>query len=133
MNQMDVDPTLPSSTSKRPADFPPTSSSAEKRAKISNGQLATLTSNMESTVVKTLVDAAKTDDSLWPEILPVVFEHLTAELESTNMKDSVIAKLSLTDARVIVKGFNKEQLEEWKVGVRNGNWLHVVCTFWIIR
>jgi hypothetical protein len=47
MNQMDVD--LTSSSLKRPADFPPASSSADKRAKIlPDEQLTKLNSNMDT-------------------------------------------------------------------------------------
>jgi hypothetical protein len=56
---------------------------------------------------------------------------LTRELAGTDMRNSVIAKLSLERADDIVKNFNKDQLEEWKVGLRNGvkseNWVDLVA------
>jgi hypothetical protein len=123
MNQMDVDPTtsLPSSSSKRPAAFPP-ASSADKRAKIllPDDQLTTLSSNMNRRKWQILVDEAEADDSLWWDILSDVLMHLTQELASTNMKGNVIANLTLKRANDTIKSFNEDELEQWKVGVRNG-------------
>ncbi|KAF8323573.1 hypothetical protein F5887DRAFT_1208074 [Amanita rubescens] len=123
---MDVD--LPSSSSKRPAEFPPASSSADKRAKIllPDIQLATLSSNInrksDFRMWEFQVDKAETatDDSRWRSILSDILQVLTLELASTSMKDSVIANLTLQHADDIVKIFTENQLEEWKVGVRNG-------------
>ncbi|KAF8319201.1 hypothetical protein F5887DRAFT_378307 [Amanita rubescens] len=124
MNQMDVDPTtrLPSSSSKRPADFLPASSSADKRTKIlpPDGQLTKLNSNMGNRMYNILVDVAEANESVWWNILSSVLMDLTLELASTDMKDSVIANLNRERADDIVKSFNnKDQLEEWKVDVRN--------------
>ena len=121
---MDVNPTtpLPSSSSKRPADFPPASSSADKSAKIlqillPDGQLTKLNYKMNSLAYRRdweiLVDTA--DDSLWLGILSDVLMELTRELASTD----VITNITFDRADDIVKSFNKDQLEEWKVDVRN--------------
>ncbi len=122
MNQMDVD--LASSSLKRPADFPPASSSADKRAKIllPDGQLTKLNSNMNNRqpMYKLWVDAAEANESVWQNTLSTFFMVLTLELASTDMRDSVIANLTPERADDIVKNFNKDQLEEWKAGVRNG-------------
>ncbi|KAM6495407.1 hypothetical protein JOM56_008113 [Amanita muscaria] len=121
---MDVDPTTPvaSSSLKRPADFP-ASSSADKRAKtlLPRGQLTTLSSNMDEVssrkLWKILVDraVAKNSESLWSDILSDVLMHLHLELGSTNMNGA-----NIKGAYDIVKSFNKDELEAWKVGVRNG-------------
>jgi hypothetical protein len=118
MNQMDVD--LTSSSLKRPADFPP-ASSADKRAKIlPDEQLTKLNSNMDRRrMYEILVDAAEANESLWRDILSNVLTDLTQELASTDMRDSVIANLTREHANDIVKSFNKDRLEEWKVGLRN--------------
>ena len=118
---MDVNPTtpLPSSSSKRPADFPPASSSADKSAKIllPDGQLTKLNYKMNSLAYRRdweiLVDTA--DDSLWLGILSDVLMELTRDLASTD----VITNITFDRADDIVKSFNKDQLEEWKVDVRN--------------
>ena len=60
-----------------------------------------------------------TDDSLWRDILSDVLVGLTLELASTNMKGSVEI-LTLKRADEIMKSFNEDELEAWKVGVRNG-------------
>ena len=124
MNQMDVDSTtpLPPYSSKRPAASPLASSSADKRAKIllPDGQLATLSSNMNKRRWQILVDEAEADNFLWWDILSDVLYHLTRELASTNMKDSVIANLTLERAGDIVKSLNEDELEQWKVGVWKG-------------
>ncbi|KIL67286.1 hypothetical protein M378DRAFT_9526 [Amanita muscaria Koide BX008] len=121
---MDVDPATPvaSSSLKRPADFP-ASSSADKRAKtlLPHEQLTTISSNMDEVssrkLWKTFVDRAVADDSgsLWPDILSAVLMHLHVEFRSTNMKGA-----NIKGAYDIVKSFNKDELEAWKVGVRNG-------------
>jgi hypothetical protein len=53
------------------------------------------------------------------DILSNVLTDLTQELASTDMRDSVIANLTREHANDIVKSFNKDRLEEWKVGLRN--------------
>jgi hypothetical protein len=140
MNQMDVDPTTspPSSCSKCPAAFPPTSSSADKRAKILllDGQLTTLSSNMNRRKWQILVDEAEADDSLWWDILLDILMHLTQELTSTNMKGNIIANLTFKRADDIIKSFNKDKLEQWKVGVWNGvkgnDWIDLLaCCMYI--
>ena len=120
---MDVDPTT-SLPSKRPADFPPASSSADKRTKIllPAGQLTKLNSNMGRWMYNLSVDAAEAaeaNESMWRNILSNVLINVTLELASTDMKDSVIANLNRERADDTVKSFNKDQLEEWKVDVRN--------------
>ena len=104
---MDVDPTTPKLPSKRPAEFPPASSSADKCAKISlpDGQLATLNSNMKKW--QKLVDGVEANDSVWEDILPAVFRRLMQELASTDMKDNVIQKPSLDDCEKIVRGLTE--------------------------
>jgi hypothetical protein len=125
---MDVD--LTSSSLKRPADFPPCSSSADKRAKIlPDEQLTKLNSNMDNRMYEMLVKAAEANESVWWNILPSVLMDLTLELVSTDMRDSVITNLTRERANRIVKSFNKEQLEEWKVGV----WTDLVlCCMYIL-
>jgi len=124
MNQMAVDPTPPPSTSSK--CFPPTPSSVDKRAKIllSEEQLTTLSSKMNRMKHRRnwqiWVEKAEADDSLWWDILSDVLMCLDRELASTNMKDSVFADLTLDDADDILGNFNEDQLEGWKVGVRNG-------------
>jgi hypothetical protein len=66
------------------------------------------------------VDQAEVDNSQWLNLLSDVLVCLTMELASTNMKDSVIANLTHARAEAIVKNFNEDELEGWKVGVRNG-------------
>ena len=116
---MDVDPD--SSTLKRPADFHPASSSADKHVKVllPDGQLTKLSSNMDSRrmLYKVLLDKTEADGTLWRNLLSTVLMDLTLELANTDMKGSVISRERVRD---IVKNFNKDQLEEWKVGVRNG-------------
>jgi hypothetical protein len=140
MNQMDVDPPTspPSSSSKRPAAFPLASSSAEKRAKIllPDAQLIELSAKMKHNADRKkwqmFVKEAEADDSLWWDILLDVFMYLVQELASTSMKHSVIAPERAND---IVKSFNEDELEQWRVGVRNGvernDWtgLLVHCTY----
>lgn len=67
-----------------------------------------------------MVEKAEVDDSLWRDLLSDILMHLTLELASTNMKGSVIANPDLERADDIVKSFNEDELEQWKVGVRNG-------------
>ena len=57
---------------------------------------------------------------MWGDILTDILIHLTLELVSTNMKDNVIANLTLERADDMVKSFNEDELEQWKVGVQNG-------------
>lgn len=121
MDQMDVDPTtsLPSSSSKHPAGLPPTLSSAAKRAKIPlpDEQLTMLSHNMaERRRAWTLLVNHNFE---WLNILSDVMMQLNQELAYTNMKDGNIANLTLDRASDIVKGFNEDELEEWKVGVQN--------------
>jgi hypothetical protein len=123
MNQMDVDP---SSSSKRPAPFPLASSSAEKRAKIllPDAQLIELSTKMKHKADRKkwqmMVKEAEADDSLWWDINLDVLIYLVQELASTSMKHSVIASPNAERANDIVKSFNEDELEQWKVGVRNG-------------
>jgi hypothetical protein len=125
---MDVDPpTSPrSSSSKRSAAFPLASSSAEKRAKIllPHAQLIELSAKMKHKSDRMkwqiFVKEAEADDSLWWDIHLDVLMHLTEALASTSMKHSVIASPNPERANDIVKSFNEDELEQWKVGVRNG-------------
>jgi hypothetical protein len=128
MNQMDVDPLTspPASSSKRPAASPPPSSFADKRLKmlLPDAQLSTLAYNMKQRSDRKKwrisVEEAEVDDSLWRDILSDILMYLTSELASTNMKGSVIAGVDPRRADDIVQSFNEDQLEQWKVGVRNG-------------
>ena len=133
---MDVDPTTPKASSglKRLADFSPASSSTEKPAKIlPDEQLTTLSSHMNALAYRRRweISVDNADDPLWPGILSDVLVDLTRELADTDLRNSVIAKLSLERADDIVKNFNKDQFEEWKVGLRNGvkskNWIDLVA------
>jgi len=107
---------MSTSSSKCPVDFPSASSSAGKRAKILLRN--TLSSNMDW-MKRTRKWQISTDDSLWRDILSDVLVGLTLELASTNMKGSVEI-LTLKRADEIMKSFNEDELEAWKVGVRNG-------------
>ena len=134
MTQMDVN-TPPASSSKRPAASPPAFSSADKRIKIllPEAQLNTLCVDMKkkSDMKKwrILVEEAK-DDERWMNLLSDILMHLTRELASTNMKGSVIANLTLEGAEEMVNSFNEDELEQWRVGVRNGiksnDWLDLL-------
>ncbi|KAF8345733.1 hypothetical protein F5887DRAFT_154644 [Amanita rubescens] len=128
---MGVDPTTPKFHSKRPAEFPPASSSADKRAKFSlpDGQLTTLNSNMKMHGMRwqKLVDGAEANDSVWEDILPAVFKRLLQELASTDMKDSVIPKPSLDDCDKIVRGLEEGELKEWKDGVKRNEWIDLLA------
>ena len=77
-----------------------------------------------------LINGAEANNNLWPSILSDVLMHLTSELASTDMKNKVIADLTLDRANKIVKSFDEDQLEEWKVGVQNGvkgnNWTNLI-------
>ncbi|KAF8240638.1 hypothetical protein L208DRAFT_1384042 [Tricholoma matsutake] len=125
---MNVDPLTspPASSSKRPPASPPASSFADKRVKIllPDAQLSTLCFNMklksDRKEWRNIVEKAEVDDSLWRDLLSDILMHLTLELASTNMKGSVIANPALERADDIVKSFNEDELEQWKVGVRNG-------------
>jgi len=139
MNQMDVDPptSLPSSSKKRPAASPPASSSADKCAKLllPDAQLTALNHNMKgkskSRKWQVFLKEAGDDNSLWLDLLSEILSHLTAELAFTNMKGSVIASPNFERADDIVKSFNKDELEQWKVGMRNGveknNWIELIA------
>jgi hypothetical protein len=139
MNEMDIDQhTSPlASSSKRPATSPPAISSADKRVKIllPDAQLSTLSSNMKQKsdrkMWQVIVEEAEVDDSLWWDVLSDILMYLTQELESTNMKGSVIANLTLKRADDILKSFNEDELEQWKVGVRNGvernDWVDLIA------
>ena len=123
MNQ-DIDPTtpLPSSSSKRPADSP-ASSSTEKRAKIlpsmeELSQLTTLSSMLDGHRKK--LQAVQEIGLEWPEIIELILRYLRRESESMNMKASVIANLIPDRADVIVKSLNEDELKEWKDSVRDG-------------
>jgi hypothetical protein len=129
MDQMDVDTptTPPSSGSKRSPTSCPTSSSAEKRAKLilPEPQLTPLNDKMKRRSDRMqwqlLVNKAEYDESMWLDLLSTVLIHLTGALASTNMKGSVIASWQNFDgAEEFVKCFNNEVFEEWKVGVREG-------------
>ena len=56
---------------------------------------------------------------MWGDILTDILIHLTLELVSTNMKDNIIANLTLERADDMVKSFNEDELEQWNVGVQN--------------
>ena len=104
----------------------PTSSSAEKRAKLilPEPQLTPLNDKMKRRSDRMqwqlLVNKAEYDESMWLDLLPTVLTHLTGALASTNMKGSVIASQNFDGAEEFVKCFNNEVFEEWKVGVREG-------------
>ena len=116
----------PSSSSKHPPPCSSSSSSAsaDKCPKpiLLAGELTTLSSNMDRERFKweVLINAAKANNNLWPSILSDVLTHLMLELVSTDMKNKVITDLTLDHANKIVKSFDKDQLEEWKVGTQNG-------------
>jgi hypothetical protein len=114
MNQMDVDPTTPSSSgSRRAADFPPASSSANKCAKIllPDGQLATLSSNMDRSTSRRMwqirVDEAEADDSL---CVGYTFGRFDGPRTGIGIhkyeKGSVITDVTLDRADDIVKSLN---------------------------
>ena len=133
---MDVDPTTPKASSglKRLADFSPASSSTGKRAKIlPDEQLTTLSSHMNTIAYRRNweISVDNADDPLWPGRLADVLMDLTRELAGTDMRNSVISNMTLEGADDIVKSFNKDQFEEWKVGLRNGvkskNWIDLVA------
>ncbi|KAF8324798.1 hypothetical protein F5887DRAFT_1022029 [Amanita rubescens] len=120
---MNVDSTTdPSSSSKRPAPPSSSSSSADKRPKLvlPAGELTTLNSNMDRKRWKWMVNEAEANNDLWPDLLSDVLGRLTLELASTDMKNKVIANLTFDHADKIVKSFDEDQLEAWKVGVRKG-------------
>jgi len=139
MNQMNVDPlTSPSSSSsKRLATSPLTSSSAGKRARIllPDAQLTAFNHNMKGKSKRrkwqVILKGAGDDNSLWLELLSTILSHLTAELAFTNMKGSVIASPNPERANDIVKSFNEDELKQWKVGVRNGveknDWVDLIA------
>jgi hypothetical protein len=139
MNQMNVDPlTSPSSSSsKRLATSPLTSSSAGKRPRIllPDAQLTALNHNMKgkskSRKWQVFLKEARDNNSLWLDLLSEILSRLTAELAFTNMKGSVIASPNFERADDIVKSFNEDELEQWKVGVRNGveknDWLDLIA------
>jgi hypothetical protein len=139
MNQMDVDPptSLPSSSKKRPAASPPASSSADKCAKLllPDSQLTALTDIMKHKSDRkkwlVFVKEARDDDTLWRDLISDVLMHLLGELASTNMKGSMIASPNPERADDIVKSFNEAELEQWKVGMRNGveknNWIELIA------
>jgi hypothetical protein len=145
MNQMDVDPpiSLPSSRPKRPAASPPASSSADKRAKIllPDAQLTTLNDEMKKgshgQMWQLRLQSAENDESMLRVLLRDVLWYLTRELASTNMKGSVIVNLTLERANDIVRSFNEDELEQWKVGVRNGveknDWIDLIVHRTYIR
>jgi hypothetical protein len=109
------------SSSKGPADFPPASSSTDKRAKIRlpDEHLTTLSSNMDTYRRKwqIWVDKAEAHDFQWSDILWDVLRCLSLELSATNVKSSVV-NLNFVRADDIVEGLNENELEEWKVCVR---------------
>jgi hypothetical protein len=49
-----------------------------------------------------------------------VLAYLAEQFEATDMKDTVIARPNPKRAADIVNGFNEDELEQWKAGVRNG-------------
>ena len=138
--QMDVDPPTspPASSSKRPAASPP-ASSLDKRVKIllPDAQLSRLCFNMHLMSDRKKwpirVEEAEVDDSLWSDLLSDILIHLPEELI---MKGSPIANLTPKRAEDIVKSFNEDELEQWKVGVRNGvkknDWIDLLaCRMYI--
>jgi hypothetical protein len=66
------------------------------------------------------IERAGDSDSLWQGLLADVLTFITIELAVTDMKDSVITSPNVKHARDIVKGFNKDELEQWEAGVQNG-------------
>jgi hypothetical protein len=121
---MDVDLHM-SSASKRLLTSSP-DFSMKKRAKIilPQAQLTAFNSKMtrhsSTQVWQYRIEKARDDDSLWRYLLSDVLMFLTRELAATDMKSSVIASPNLERADDIVKGFNKDELEQWKAGVQNG-------------
>jgi len=74
-----------------------------------------------------MINTAEAD---WQMILSDILMHLTSELASTNMKNKVIANLTLHRANKIVESFDEDQLEEWKVGmqdaVKGNDWTNLI-------
>ena len=73
---------------------------------------------------------AENDDSSWRPLLSDVLVHLTSHLLATEMERSVIASQTAEHANDIMSGFNEDDLEEWKAGVRNGvernDWIDLI-------
>ena len=63
---------------------------------------------------------AEADTSLWPWLISTVLVILTAELAASKMKDTFIASLTHSGAKVILNGLDDKGLEELKAGVRDG-------------
>ena len=145
---MDID--QPTGPSLKRSTLSPTSStgstSSEKRAKfiLPPSQLTMLNNNMahhsNEQFWKYRARMAGDDDSLWRPIVSVVLMYLTDELAKTDMQGRVIVSPGPGPAGAIVAGFSKDDLEQWKAGVRNGmengDWSDVIehraYDYWVV-
>jgi hypothetical protein len=103
----------------------PPASSTEKRRKLDlpQGQLAALNEKMNDISGpqrwQNRIDDAGDDDSQWRGLFADVLVYLTIRLSITDLKTSILSPEDL-DEESIVKGFNDDDLREWKVGVQKG-------------
>jgi hypothetical protein len=127
--QMDVDmdapASLPSSGLKRSSISPPLPST-EKRPKLNlpQQQLTVLNKHMKymsgRQIWQIRFDSAGDDNSQWRDLFSDVLMSLTLRLATTDLKTSIIPPQDLDGSDNIVKGFNNDDLREWKDGVQKG-------------
>jgi len=128
MDKMHVDQPAGPSSSKHSSPISSTaSSSSEKRAKLilPQDQLTMVRENMahysRDGAWKQIIQMASVEDTLWPNlIIPNILMSITQELAQTDMRGGVIADVTISRAMHMVKSFSKEELEQWKTGIRNG-------------
>jgi hypothetical protein len=96
------------------------SSSSSSTLDITGVNLDTLNVNMKiySKVWSKLIDEAT--DEEWIVVFSHVLGELVSELTKTELKNDIIAAPSSSEKFDIVRGFNEKEVEQWKVGVRNG-------------
>jgi len=66
------------------------------------------------------VEQAGSCDGKWRALFTEILIYLTSRLQTTDLKGSVIPCLYLSQAEVIVEGFNDEVFEEWRLAVQKG-------------
>jgi len=68
-----------------------------------------------------IVTLEKTESkSGWRALFLNIFEILTLLLHNTDLKDRIIDPTNISVVNQIVKGFNEEVLQEWKLGAKKG-------------
>jgi hypothetical protein len=129
---MDIDdPFMSPSTSQ---SAPTTSTKKLHKIDLSLAQLTAFNKKMnyisKKSLWKTIIDSAANDVSEWQFIFSTILMELVNQAATMDLKNSLIAIPSPSEAKEIVEGFDTKEFEEWKdgvlKGVKEGNWADLI-------